>query len=133
MNNEKLKGMTLTEMLVVLAIIGVLILMSYPVYNRLIIDTRYKEAELNLKEIANFQQVYFFEHARYASALGDIHFLQQTLATEGGQAHFRFEIMEASHSDFRATATAVTDFDADGIMSVWEITKEGIPTMIVED
>lgn len=46
-----------------------------------------------------------FEHAR--------------LVTEGGNANYRIEIVSADERGFRATATAVVDFDGDGVYNVW--------------
>ena len=43
---------------------------------------------------------------------------------EGGQANYLVEIVEASEHGFRATATAVVDFDGDGVYNVWEIDQD---------
>jgi type IV pilus assembly protein PilE len=130
---HRLRAMTLTEMLVVLAIMGILILMAYPAFFKQIVSARYKEAEMNLRELAQFQQLYFYEHAAYGKRMEDIHFEQQALATQGGNAHFKIEITEAGQQNFRARAVAVTDFDGDGTFSIWEIDKRGIPEMVQED
>ena len=43
------------------------------------------------------------------------------------------EIIEADHNSFTARATAVTDFDGDGILNVWEIDENGAPIQITKD
>ena len=48
----------------------------------------------------------------------------QPLVTDGGQANYLVEIVEASAHGFRATATAVVDFDGDGVYNVWEIDQD---------
>ena len=133
MNKNRLKGMTLTELLVVLAIMGILILVAYPIVTPLFQRARSQEAKLNLAHLANLQKVYFLEHAKYSNDLKAVGYEHEMLNSDGGKAFYQIAIMEASMTDFRATATAIADFDGDGIFNVWEITKTGIPQEIVED
>lgn len=44
--------------------------------------------------------------------------------TEGGNANYRIEIVRPDERGFRATATAVVDFDGDGVYNVWEIDQD---------
>ena len=129
----KVKGLTLTELLVVLAIMGILILLAYPVLTPLFQKARYQEAKLNLTHLAKLQQAYFYERVTYSKEPGDIGFEQEKLELEGGKAQYRIEIIEAGKSNFKARATAINDFDGDGVYNVWEIDKEGIPIEVVKD
>ena len=61
---------------------------------------------------------------KYSASLEELGFEQQPLVTEGGHANYRIEIVEASEGGFRATATAVVDFDGDGEYNVWEIDQD---------
>jgi len=56
--------------------------------------------------------------------LEELGFEQQPLVTDGGHANYRIEIVEASEHGFKATATAVVDFDGDGEYNVWEIDQD---------
>jgi type II general secretion pathway (GSP) G protein len=56
--------------------------------------------------------------------LEELGFEQSRLVTDGGQANYLVEIVEASEHGFRATATAVVDFDGDGVYNVWEIDQD---------
>ncbi|MEZ4850676.1 MAG: prepilin-type N-terminal cleavage/methylation domain-containing protein [Bacteroidia bacterium] len=131
--NRKLKGMTLTELLVVMAILGILILIAYPVLTPIFQKARSTEAKNNLVHLANLQKVYFLEHTRYSDDPGKVGFQQEALETEGGKAFYQIEITEASSSNFRASATSIADFDGDGIFNIWEIDKSGIPIEVVQD
>jgi len=130
----KLKGMTLTELLIVLAILGILMLLAYPVLMPIFQKTRSTEAKLNLTHLSTLQKAYFLEHAKYGDDFQSIGFEQERLITEAnGKAHYKMEIVSAGPSDYLARATAVTDFDGDGQFNVWEIDKNGIPTETIVD
>lgn len=136
-NQEKitrLKGMTLTELLVVLAILGVLILLAFPVLKPIFVKTYSLEARTNLKHLANLQEQFYMERFSYAADFSQIGFQQAKLISqENGTAHYQIEVVRASREAFLARATAITDFDGDGILNVWEIDKEGIPREVTPD
>jgi type IV pilus assembly protein PilE len=130
----RLRAMTLTELLVVLAILGILMLLAIPGYQFIFQDTHAKEAELGLTTLCNQQKIYRLEHAKYATDLKKARFQQEPLVTEeNGRAHYKIEIVRGGNNDFLARATAVTDFDGDGIFNLWEIDQNCIPKEVVED
>ena len=127
MRTMKVKAFTLTELLVVLVIIGILVLLSMPVLMPLISRTRSVEAKQALKHLHTLQKTHFYEHSRYSDNIAAIGFEQETLVTdgEGGKANYIVEVTEASPVTFQARATAVVDFDGDGQFNVWEIDHGG--------
>lgn len=118
---RRLSSFTLTEVLVVLIIIGVLILLALPNLLPLITRAKSTEAKIQLQHAYTLEKNYFFENSTYSSVLSDIAFEQQPLTTEGGQANYKLEVAEASGNGFRIRAIAVVDFDGDGVFNVWEI------------
>lgn len=133
--SARVKAFTLSELLVVLVIIGILILMAFPVLMPLISRTRSVEAKQGLKHLQSLQKTFFYEHARYSNSLEDIGFEQEKLTTEGpdGKANYKIEIVEATHNSFLSRSTAVVDFDGDGQFNVWEINEKGDLQEIVKD
>ncbi|MEL6654572.1 MAG: type IV pilin protein [Bacteroidota bacterium] len=130
----RLKGMTLTELLVVLAILGILILLAFPRLNSLFGKTYSLEARTNLKYLAELQDKYFMEHFSYAQEFQKVGFdHNQLVSQENGVAHYQIEVVQASRETFLARATAITDFDGDGVFNVWEIDKNGIPREVTPD
>ncbi len=117
----KLKAFTLSELLVVLAIIGILVLMALPALMPLISKTKSLEAQLQLKHLLQLEKNYFFIHSKYSSSLDELGFEQGKLVTQDGRANYKIDIVDASNRSFKALATSVTDFDQDGQFNTWEI------------
>ena len=120
----RLRAFSLPELLVVLVIIGILVLIALPNLMPLISKAKSTEAQQQLVFLHTLQQSHFYTYSRYSSSLEELGFEQQKLTSEGGNANYRIEIVEASEKGFKATATAVVDFDGDGAYNVWEIDQD---------
>jgi len=123
---KKVNAYTLTEILVVLVIIGILVLLALPNLMPLITRAKTLEAKTQLNHVQVLEQSYFYEHSRYSKDLNEIGFLQDKLVTDGndGRANYRIEIVNATNTGFTARATAVVDFNGNGTYNVWEIDQD---------
>jgi type IV pilus assembly protein PilE len=119
-------GFSLTELMIVLVIIGILVLLALPKLMPVVTKAKTTEAKLMLKQVATLEQAYKFEHDRYGKALEEIGFEQEKLTSEGGQARYRIEILSATDKVYQATATAVVDYDGDGMFNVWSVDQSGV-------
>lgn len=119
--SPKVSAFTLTEVLVVLIIIGILILLALPNLMPLITKAKSTEAKIQLQHVYTLEKSFFYEKSRYSTDLKEISFEQQPLTTQGGQANYKIEIIQASNNSFKARATSVVDFDGNGVLNVWEI------------
>lgn len=122
--NKKIKAFTLTELLVVLVIIGILVLLALPKLMPLISQAKSTEAKLQLGYVHTLEKTYFYMHSKYSSDLIEIGYEHEKLVTDGGTANYKIEVIEAEASTFKARATAVVDFDGDGEFNVWEIDEQ---------
>ncbi len=118
---KKIPAYTLSELLVVLIIIGILILLALPILMPLISQAKGTEAKLQLSHVHTLQQSHFYMYSKYSDNLEAVGFEQEKLVTDGGKANYLIEIIEATVEGFKARATAVVDFDRDGIFNIWEV------------
>ena len=130
---QKVKAFTLTELLIVLAVIGVLVLLALPMLSDVGVDAAMQEANINLKTIKDKQMGYRAGKFKYATDLKELNFTAPKLEDEGGTSRFKYEIEMANNTSFIAKATAVVDFDGDGQFAVFLINEDGKLSVRTED
>ncbi len=131
--NKKLPAYNLQEILIVLVIIGILLLLALPNLMPLISKTKSIEAQTQLKYIYNSQTSYRYMYSKYATDFSEIDFEAPKTVNENGTSNYSYEILSSTNNHFKARATAITDFDGDGIYNVWEIDETGTPKQTVKD
>lgn len=129
----KTSAYNLQEILVVLVIIGILLLLALPNLMPLISKAKSMEAQMQLSHIYNSQTTYRYMYSKYASDLSEIDFEPPKTVAENGRANYVYEILSVSNNSFKVRATAITDFDGDGVFNVWEIDENGTPRQIIKD
>ncbi len=117
---------SLAEILIVLAIMGILIMLVVPNQAGVASRTKALEAQQELKMVHNLEYAYFLQYSKYSSDLVELNYIPHKLLTQGGTALYEVSIMEASPTGFKAKAEAVQDFNGDGKRNIWEIDQEGI-------
>lgn len=117
----KFPAFSLPELLVVIVIIGILVLIALPNLMPLIARAKSVEAQQQLIFLHSLEKTNFYTYSKYSNSLDELGFEQQKLVSDGGNANYMIEIVEADEKGFRATATSVVDFDQDGVYNVWEI------------
>ena len=81
-------GFSLTELMVVLVIIGVLVLLALPKLLPIVNKAKTTEAKLMLKQVYTLEQSYKFEHDRYSATLSETGFEQDNLISKGGHIEY---------------------------------------------
>lgn len=118
-------GFSLTEILVVIVIIGILVLLALPKFTAVIDRTKETEARLQLKHLHTLQQTYRYGNDRFGKTLTEIGFEQQTLITTGGNARYKIVVLASDLQSYTARAISVVDNDGDGIFSTFEVDETG--------
>lgn len=132
-SKHRIKAFSLTELLIALAIVGILVLIALPNLMPLISEAKSTEAKLQLKHLYSLQDRYFKIYSKYSQDLTEIGFEQVSLITDNGKANYRIEIVAAGVDSFKATATSVVDFDRDGQFNVWEVDQDLNLKEVVKD
>ena len=133
LNRKNLPAFSLPELLVVLVIMGILVLIALPNLMPLISRAKATEAQQQLVFLHSLETSHFYTYSKYADTLDELGFEQSQLVTDGGNANYQIEIVEANEKGFKARATAVVDFDRDGTYDVWEIDQDKNLRQIVKD
>lgn len=124
---------SMTEILIVLCIIGILILMVLPNQTSVISQAKAIEAQTSLNHLYALEKSHFYRFSKYSANFDDIGFEPSLTINNGGQAVYAIEITEASTNTFKARATALSDFDGDGIFNVWEIDHQKLLKEVTKD
>ena len=123
---QREEGFSLTELMVVLVIIGILTLIALPRFMNMTTKAKMTEAKTMLKNVHALMQSYYFEYDLYPGDLAAVGFEQTPTIDQGGSARYLITLEAAEGSGFVAAATAVVDFDKDGQFNVWEVMQDGV-------
>lgn len=151
-------GFTLIELMIVVAIIGLLAMMGIPSFMRFLAKTKRTEAYVNLSSIYAAQKAYWAEHGKYSDILsgaGGIGWKPEGYQGGGAQENFNYTYgfpgsegknyftgklkgSSGSLSGARAdaggfTAYAIADIDGDGKMDVLSIDDRNTVKIIQDD
>ena len=119
-----LKAFSLMEVLIVLAIIGILTLAAATYFGGTVSKAYSLEAEQNLNFIFTLEKTYFYTHSKYSDNLKEIGFENAKTSKEGGNAKYTYEVTQSTSTAFQVKATAVEDFNANGIFNVWQVDQD---------
>ena len=129
----RLKAYSMSELLVVLCIIGILILLVLPNQTSVIAQAKAIEAQSMLNHLYGLQKSHFYRYSKYSSDFESLGFEPAKNINEGGQAVYKIEILEASTNAFKARAISLSDFDGDGNFNTWEIDQDKLLVETVKD
>ena len=132
-HRRKLSAFSLPELLVVLVIMGILVLIALPNLMPLISRAKSTEAQQQLVFLHSLETSHFYTYSRYSDNLDELGFEQATLVSDGGNANYKIEIVEATEKGFKAQAVAIVDVDRDGTYDTWEIDQDKNLRQVIKD
>ena len=106
-------GFTLVELLIVIAIIGILAGVAYPSYMQYLLTAKRSEAQSTLVDLANRQEMYYLDHHQYAINLKtELGLSADPYISEHGYYSLTTSSVTVT-ADFTLTATAINEQAAD--------------------
>lgn len=126
----KQRGITLIEMMIVIAILGILVAVAYPSYSRHVQRSNRSEGMNELVRIANMQEQFFADSRRYAADLTELGFPGAVFTTENGLYQIRVSAAAARTFTLTAVAQGVQATDVCATMS---INQAGAKTASAQD
>ena len=101
LDHRSAHGFSLIEVLVTLALVGLLCTVAYPSYQQHLIRTRRTEMQTFMLEVASREETFLLEHRAYADTLEA---LQLTLPTRLAAA-YTVTLLKASETAYTLSAT----------------------------
>ena len=113
---KKAKGFTLIELMIVVAIIGILAAIAIPNFLRYQAKTKQSEAKTNLSSIFTSEIAYFGEYDTFTGDMNDLGWEPE------GDTRYTYSLGTASISAFTAGATG--NVDTDTTLDYWTIDQD---------
>ncbi|WP_306522443.1 type IV pilin protein [Rheinheimera sp.] len=108
-------GFVLIEIMVVVALIGIILSVAIPGYQQHVLSSYRREACAELLKVANMQQLLLAEQYRYSADLTEFGFPDSSYLTESGR--FRISALLTSQGyQLSAAATGVQQQDKDCLL-----------------
>lgn len=111
-------GFTLIELMIVVAIIGILAAIAIPNFSKYACRSKQAEAKANLGNLRSMQEAYRAEYDTYGSTTGNIGF------SVTGNTNYTYSITSATGTTFQASASGTVAGAADA----WTIDESGTLT-----
>ncbi len=121
---KSMRGMTLTELMIVVVIIGILTAIAYPSYRQYAARAKRNEAKAALLQIATNQERFYLQNNTYTTDMTALGFpVAGNWVTDTGS--YMINVGAADPNDFAATATYQNADDEAGKCATFTIDGRG--------
>lgn len=99
------KGFTLIELMIAVAIIGIVAAITYPSYTDYVARTNRAEGQQELVRIANLMEQYFLDHRAYPTDLSKLGLTVSGGGVFTGENLYKVTAAQSNNFDYTLTAT----------------------------
>ena len=107
-NKNTQKGFTLIELMIVVAILGILSAIALPSYTRYVEKSRRTDAKIELLKIAQLQESYFAQNLSYANSLTQLGFASDSMDSEDGYYDLSVSAVSSANCNTGANPACIT-------------------------
>lgn len=124
--NRRIRGFTLIELMIVLAVIAILTAIAIPAYSQWVEKSRRQDAEAALVELANYMERFYSNNGGYVDAAGNAPTLPYTTTPKGGSnVYYTLALTNVTETTYKLTATPKNS-QADDPCGTLSITQSGV-------
>jgi len=109
----KQKGMTLIELMIVVAIIGIISAIAYPSYQQYVQQSRRTVAQGNLLELAQWMERQYTANGEYPNPAASVTLPILVSPKAGGRVDYNLTLLNVTQNTFTLEAVAVSPQDED--------------------
>lgn len=123
------QGVTLIELLAVIAILGIVVLIAYPSYTDAVRKSRRADAVMSLLKLQLLQEQYRASHPRYAISLSELGWADDPAPSHDGYYEVVLETVDEPRTGFRARAVPQPGSDQANDACALFVLDEGGPDL----
>ena len=122
-----MRGVTLTELMVVVVIIGILATVAYPNYREFVARAKRTEAKSMLLQVASMQERFYLQNQSYTTDLTSLGFANAANQVSDSGS-YRLNVTAADPNDFTAQAVYLNADAEAGKCATFQIDGRGTKT-----
>ena len=104
---ERNRGFTFIELMITIAIVGILITVAVPSYQEYLRKSKRADAKITLEALAAAQEIYFFRNNKYATKFSGIRMVEESVATLPSEQGFYAVTLAGDDFSWSMTAEAL--------------------------
>lgn len=122
---QRQRGFTLTEMMIVIAIIGIISAFAYPSYVEQVRKSKRSDAKIALQQIAQRQESHFIKNYSYASTLTAMGYAADTIPSPENDYQITIDSASATAYTLKATPASTSGQAQDKLCAAFTLDQMG--------